>query len=111
MAAAVEDPLVPNDEDDAVVDEQERRRRNRQAAMERMLLAQERDADTEEADNPAQIGRVNPAEDGAAAACNKPLACLENNCGGGTDVDYRSTPLCNSEAVFGGRPRRRRTGL
>jgi hypothetical protein len=70
MAAAVEDPIVPNDDDDAVLDEQERRRRDRQAAMERMLLAQERDADTEEAnaENPAQIDRGNPEEDGAAAA-------------------------------------------
>jgi E3 ubiquitin-protein ligase synoviolin len=71
-AAAVEDPVVPNDDDDAVVDEQERRRRDRQAAMERMLLAQEqRDADTEDnlaAENPAQMGRVDPEGDGVAAA-------------------------------------------
>lgn len=67
--AGVEDPLVPND-DDAIVDEQERRRRDRQAAMERMLLAQEQD-DAEEhlaAENPAQIGRVDPEGDRAAAA-------------------------------------------
>jgi hypothetical protein len=84
MTAAVEDPLVPHDDDDPVVDEQERRRRDRQAAMERMLLAQERDAAEEHlfaAENPAQNGRQvdQPAEgDRAAAAAEEDFVADAN---------------------------------
>jgi hypothetical protein len=87
MAAAVEDPLVPNNGDDAVVNEQERRRRDRQAAMERMLLAQERDADTEE-----HLAAENPEGDGAAAAA---AAAAEDAVADANDANDLQVQLLN----------------